>query len=131
MISDTAQNFIYNYFDIGLTLERKIQLLDLLKQEKNVSEFARQHGLKRHHIYKLKRQEQEIRAAMSSASTSKPRKHWKIHADSKKERMNHKPGTKSKHLNAGKTEIAVSGASQHEDSVMKGRSAKCLGTLSF
>ena len=55
-----------------MTLERKIEILDQLKQVTNVSEFARQNELTRRNLYKLKQQEEKLRAAITAEPLSKP-----------------------------------------------------------
>ena len=55
-----------------MTLERKIEILDQLKQVTNVSEFARQNELTRRNLYKLKQQEEKLRAAIAAEPLSKP-----------------------------------------------------------
>ena len=55
-----------------ITLERKIEILDQLKHVTNVSEFARENGLTRRNLYKLKQQEEKLRAAIAAEPLSKP-----------------------------------------------------------
>ena len=55
-----------------MTLERKIEILDQLKHVTNVSEFARENGLTRRNLYKLKQQEEKLRAAIAAEPLSKP-----------------------------------------------------------
>ena len=55
-----------------MTLERKIEILDRLKHITNVSEFARENGLTRCNVYKLKKQEAKLRAAVVSEPLTKP-----------------------------------------------------------
>ena len=55
-----------------MTLERKIEILDQLKHITNVSEFARENGLTRRNVYKLKKQEEKLRAAVVSEPLTKP-----------------------------------------------------------
>ena len=55
-----------------MTLERKIEILDQLKHVTNVSEFARDNGLTRRNLYKLKQQEEKLRAAITAEPLSKP-----------------------------------------------------------
>ena len=55
-----------------ITLERKIEILDQLKHVTNVSEFARENGLTRRNLYKLKQQEEKLRAAITAEPLSKP-----------------------------------------------------------
>ena len=55
-----------------MTLERKIEILDQLKHVTNVSEFARENGLTRRNLYKLKKQEEKLRAAVASEPLTKP-----------------------------------------------------------
>ena len=55
-----------------MTLERKIEILDQLKHVTNVSEFARENGLTRRNLYKLKQQEEKLRAAITAEPLSKP-----------------------------------------------------------
>ena len=55
-----------------MTLERKIEILDQLKHVTNVSEFARDNGLTRRNLYKLKQQEEKLRAAIAAEPLSKP-----------------------------------------------------------
>ena len=55
-----------------MTLERKIEILDQLKHVTNVSKFARDNGLTRRNLYKLKQQEEKLRAAIAAEPLSKP-----------------------------------------------------------
>ena len=55
-----------------MTLERKMEILDQLKRVTNVSEFARENGLTRRNLYKLKQQEEKLRAAIAAEPLKKP-----------------------------------------------------------
>ena len=55
-----------------MTLERKIEILDQLKQVTNVSQFARENDLTRRNVYKLKQQEEKLRAAIAAEPLTKP-----------------------------------------------------------
>ena len=55
-----------------MTLERKIEILHQLKHVTNISEFARDNGLTRRNVYKLKQQEEKLRAAIAAEPLTKP-----------------------------------------------------------
>jgi len=96
----------------ALTLEKKLELIDQSRQTDNVSEFARENGLQRRQLYKLRRQEQTIRAAISAAPTTKPlRKRMNWAAPNREKVKRHKPGEhRGDTINTEESEPEVTGS---------------------